>query len=68
MKNTGKNSYFFLPVSFVVTILLVGTPAYAQDKTSEIDKLKVQTTEKGMSVVPLRLYFKGSKVKAEIAG
>ncbi|HEV7240415.1 MAG TPA: SsrA-binding protein SmpB [Thermoanaerobaculia bacterium] len=33
----------------------------------EIDKLKVQTTEKGLSVVPLRLYFKGSKVKAEIA-
>ena len=33
----------------------------------EIEKLKVQTTEKGLSVVPLRLYFKGSKVKAEIA-
>ena len=33
----------------------------------EIDKLRVQTTEKGLSVVPLRLYFKGSKVKAEIA-
>ena len=33
----------------------------------EIDKLKVQTTEKGLSVVPLRLYFKGSRVKAEIA-
>ncbi len=34
---------------------------------SEIDKLKVQTTEKGLSIVPLRLYFKGSRVKAEIA-
>lgn len=33
----------------------------------EIDKLKGQTTEKGLTVVPLRLYFKGSKVKAEIA-
>ena len=33
----------------------------------EIDKLRVQTTEKGLSVVPLRLYFRGSKVKAEIA-
>ena len=33
----------------------------------EIEKLKVQTTEKGLSVVPLRLYFKGSRVKAEIA-
>ena len=33
----------------------------------EIEKLRVHTTEKGLSVVPLRLYFKGSKVKAEIA-
>ena len=33
----------------------------------ELDKLKGQTTEKGLTVVPLRLYFKGSKVKAEIA-
>jgi SsrA-binding protein len=33
----------------------------------EIDKLRVQTTEKGMSVVPLRLYFKGGRVKTEIA-
>jgi SsrA-binding protein len=33
----------------------------------EIDKLRGQTVEKGLSVVPLRLYFKGSKVKAEIA-
>jgi len=33
----------------------------------EIDKLRVQTTEKGLSVVPLRLYFKGGKVKTEIA-
>jgi CubicO group peptidase (beta-lactamase class C family) len=39
MKNTSKNSYFFLLVSFVVTALLFGTPAYAQDKTSEIDKI-----------------------------
>jgi SsrA-binding protein len=33
----------------------------------EIDKLRVQTTEKGLSVVPLRLYFRGGKVKTEIA-
>jgi SsrA-binding protein len=33
----------------------------------EIEKLFSQTTEKGLSVVPLRLYFKGSRVKAEIA-
>jgi len=33
----------------------------------EIDKLRVQVTEKGLTVVPLRLYFKGGRVKAEIA-
>ena len=33
----------------------------------EIDKLRVQTVEKGLAVVPLRLYFKGNRVKAEIA-
>ncbi|HET7435496.1 MAG TPA: SsrA-binding protein SmpB [Thermoanaerobaculia bacterium] len=33
----------------------------------EIDKLRVQTVEKGLSVVPLRLYFKGGRVKVEIA-
>ena len=39
MKKAGKNSRLFLLVAFVVTTLLVGTPAYAQDKTSEIDKI-----------------------------
>jgi CubicO group peptidase (beta-lactamase class C family) len=39
MKNTSKNSYFFFLVSFVVTALLVGTPAYAQDKAAEVDKI-----------------------------
>jgi SsrA-binding protein len=34
---------------------------------TEIEKLRVQTVEKGLSVIPLRLYFKGSRVKAEIA-
>jgi SsrA-binding protein len=33
----------------------------------ELDKLRAQTVEKGLTVVPLRLYFKGSRVKAEIA-
>ena len=33
----------------------------------EIEKLHVETTEKGLTVVPLRLYFKGGRVKAEIA-
>ena len=33
----------------------------------EIEKLHVQITEKGLTIVPLRLYFKGSRVKAEIA-
>jgi len=39
MKNTSENSYLLFLVSFVVTGLLVGTPAYAQDKTGEIDKI-----------------------------
>jgi CubicO group peptidase (beta-lactamase class C family) len=39
MKNTSKNSYFFFLVSFVVAALHAGAPAYAQDKTSEIDKI-----------------------------
>ncbi|HEX4945397.1 MAG TPA: serine hydrolase domain-containing protein, partial [Blastocatellia bacterium] len=39
MKNTSKNSYFFLLGSFVVIALLVATPAFAQDKTAEIDKI-----------------------------
>jgi CubicO group peptidase (beta-lactamase class C family) len=40
MRNSSKNSYFFLLVSFVFAALLAGTPAaYAQDKTVEIDKI-----------------------------
>jgi SsrA-binding protein len=33
----------------------------------EIDKAREQVVEKGLTVVPLRLYFKGGKVKVEIA-
>jgi SsrA-binding protein len=33
----------------------------------EIEKLEVQIVEKGLTIVPLRLYFKGSRVKVEIA-
>jgi SsrA-binding protein len=33
----------------------------------EIDKLQGQIVEKGLTIVPLRLYFKGGKVKTEIA-
>ena len=33
----------------------------------EIQKLQVQVVEKGLTVVPLRLYFKRGRVKAEIA-
>jgi SsrA-binding protein len=33
----------------------------------EIEKLHAQIAEKGLTVVPLRLYFKGARVKAEIA-
>jgi SsrA-binding protein len=33
----------------------------------EIEKLREQVVEKGLTVVPLRLYFKGGKNKVEIA-
>jgi SsrA-binding protein len=33
----------------------------------EIEKLHAQVQEKGLTVVPLRLYFKGNRVKAEVA-
>jgi SsrA-binding protein len=33
----------------------------------EIEKLRVQVVEKGLTIVPLRLYFKRGRVKAEIA-
>ena len=33
----------------------------------EIEKLQAQVVEKGLTVVPLRLYFKGGRVKVEIA-
>lgn len=33
----------------------------------EIEKLAQRIAEKGLSVVPLRLYFRGPKIKAEIA-
>jgi SsrA-binding protein len=33
----------------------------------EIEKLRVQIVEKGLTIVPLRLYFKGGRVKVEIA-
>lgn len=33
----------------------------------EIAKLETQVVEKGLTIVPLRLYFKGGRVKAEIA-
>jgi SsrA-binding protein len=33
----------------------------------EIEKLFSQTAEKGLTIVPLRLFFRGSRVKVEIA-
>src|ERR1700712_2541611 len=33
----------------------------------ELDKLEVKTTQKGFTLIPLQLYFKGSKVKVELA-
>jgi SsrA-binding protein len=34
---------------------------------SEIDKLQVETREKGLTLVPTRLYLKGGRIKVEIA-
>lgn len=34
---------------------------------NEIEKLRTQIVEKGLTIVPLRLYFKHGRVKAEIA-
>ena len=39
MKNTSEISRLVFLVSFVFTALLVGTPAYAQDKTAEIERI-----------------------------
>jgi SsrA-binding protein len=33
----------------------------------ELEKLHSQIAEKGLTIVPLRLYFKGARVKAEVA-
>lgn len=35
--------------------------------TREIEKLQTQVVEKGLTIVPLRLYFRGARVKVEIA-
>jgi SsrA-binding protein len=34
---------------------------------SEIEKLRVESREKGLTLVPTRLYLKGGKIKVEIA-
>jgi SsrA-binding protein len=34
---------------------------------SELDKLKIKSSQEGRTLVPLRLYFKHGLVKAEIA-
>jgi hypothetical protein len=39
MKYPGSNRHLFLLLAFVVTASLAGTPAYAQDKAGEIDKV-----------------------------
>src|SRR5882757_8053330 len=33
----------------------------------ELNKLETKTTQKGFTLIPLQLYFKGSKVKVELA-
>lgn len=39
MKDTSNRMLFFLVLSYTFTALLVGEPAYAQDKTTEVDKI-----------------------------
>lgn len=34
---------------------------------SEIEKLRVETREKGLTLIPTRLYLKGGRIKVEIA-
>ena len=34
---------------------------------SEIEKLRVETRERGLTIVPTRLYLKGGRIKVEIA-
>ena len=34
---------------------------------SEIDKLRAETREKGLTIVPTKLYLKGGRIKIEIA-
>ena len=34
---------------------------------SEIDKLRVETREKGLTLIPTKLYLKGGRIKIEIA-
>jgi len=34
---------------------------------SEIDKLRIETREKGLTIVPTKLYLKAGKIKVEIA-
>jgi SsrA-binding protein len=36
-------------------------------KRNQIDKLKAQTKEKGLTLVPTRMYFSGGRAKVEIA-
>ncbi|HYT65952.1 MAG TPA: hypothetical protein VEL51_06015 [Vicinamibacterales bacterium] len=43
----------FRPVSFLAIAFLLGTPAYAQDKTSEIDKILRFHRDKAGKVVAL---------------
>ncbi len=39
MKNTSKNRYLFVLISLAITAVVVVAPAFAQDKTAEIDKI-----------------------------
>ena len=45
----------------------VGRPRKLLMHRHELDKLEIKTTQKGFTLIPLQLYFKGSKVKVELA-
>ena len=34
---------------------------------SEIDKLRVETREKGLTLIPIKIYIKSGRIKIEIA-
>ena len=63
----NKKAYhdYFIDETYEAGVALHGTEEKSVHK-SEINKLIGKTKEKGMAIVPLKVYFKGSLVKVEI--